>query len=180
MASRLQLDLGMNCLGCESLFFQPVLLQGMTHSHVRVSRVKPRMRESASFVGYPSTIGCASLCRSVDQTDFTPTVQSPYPDEQYAFLLTQRGQYPLAAEILRHILLSNAYLSRELQDSIRIAIISERSYSSSFPTFLSYVPFCSLCYRRTAVRRSCRAMSETDGRTSVQQRAATNTACIIG
>ncbi|KAM6492840.1 TPR-like protein [Amanita muscaria] len=43
---------------------------------------------------------------------------------QYAFLLTKRGQYEIADEILRHILVSNAYQARERQDSIRIALIT--------------------------------------------------------
>ncbi|KAF8332446.1 hypothetical protein F5887DRAFT_996848 [Amanita rubescens] len=43
---------------------------------------------------------------------------------QYAFLLTKRGQYEIADEVLRHILVSNAYQSRERQDSIRLALIT--------------------------------------------------------
>ncbi|KAF8631751.1 hypothetical protein AX15_002207 [Amanita polypyramis BW_CC] len=43
---------------------------------------------------------------------------------QYAFLLTKRDQYEIADEVLRHILVSNAYQSRERQDSIRIALIT--------------------------------------------------------
>lgn len=43
---------------------------------------------------------------------------------QYCFLLTRRGQYDVADEILRHIMVSNAYQARERQDSIRLAIIT--------------------------------------------------------
>ncbi|KAF8895474.1 hypothetical protein BD779DRAFT_1499735 [Infundibulicybe gibba] len=43
---------------------------------------------------------------------------------QYCFLLTRRGQYEQADEILRHIMLSNPYQTRERQDSIRIALIT--------------------------------------------------------
>ncbi|EDR04660.1 uncharacterized protein LACBIDRAFT_304399 [Laccaria bicolor S238N-H82] len=43
---------------------------------------------------------------------------------QYCFLLTRQGQYDIADEILRHILVSNAYQARERQDSIRLAIIT--------------------------------------------------------
>ncbi|KAF8636092.1 hypothetical protein AX17_003797 [Amanita inopinata Kibby_2008] len=43
---------------------------------------------------------------------------------QYAFLLTKRGQYEIAEEVLRHILVSNAYQSRERQDSVRMALIT--------------------------------------------------------
>ncbi|KAG5653250.1 hypothetical protein H0H81_001507 [Sphagnurus paluster] len=43
---------------------------------------------------------------------------------QYCFLLTQRGQFEVTEEILRHILVSNAYQSRTRQDTIRIALIT--------------------------------------------------------
>ncbi|KAF9459393.1 hypothetical protein BDZ94DRAFT_1199583 [Collybia nuda] len=43
---------------------------------------------------------------------------------QYCFILTRKGQYELADEILRHILVSNAYQARERQDCIRIALIT--------------------------------------------------------
>ncbi|KAF9241292.1 hypothetical protein BU15DRAFT_73419 [Melanogaster broomeanus] len=43
---------------------------------------------------------------------------------QYAFILTKRGDYELADEILRHILVSNAYRSKETQVTIRLAIIT--------------------------------------------------------
>ncbi|KAL0945283.1 hypothetical protein HGRIS_000791 [Hohenbuehelia grisea] len=43
---------------------------------------------------------------------------------QYTFLLTKRDQYDLAAEVLRHIILSNAYQARELQDTIRLTLIT--------------------------------------------------------
>ncbi|TFK37274.1 hypothetical protein BDQ12DRAFT_736397 [Crucibulum laeve] len=43
---------------------------------------------------------------------------------QYAFLLTKRGEYDLADEVLRHIMVSNAYQLPERQDSIRIALMT--------------------------------------------------------
>ncbi|KAG6915765.1 hypothetical protein DXG01_009970 [Tephrocybe rancida] len=43
---------------------------------------------------------------------------------QYCFVLTRRGQFEAAEEILRHILVSNAYQARQRQDTIRIALIS--------------------------------------------------------
>ncbi|KAF8126331.1 hypothetical protein EV363DRAFT_1174437 [Boletus edulis] len=43
---------------------------------------------------------------------------------QYAFILTRRGEYELANEILRHILMSNGYRSKEKQVTIRLAIIT--------------------------------------------------------
>jgi general transcription factor 3C polypeptide 3 (transcription factor C subunit 4) len=39
--------------------------------------------------------------------------------------LTKRGQFEVAEEILKHVLLSVVYRSREFQSSIRLAIISE-------------------------------------------------------
>ncbi len=44
---------------------------------------------------------------------------------QYCFNVTRRGQYDTADEILRHIIVSNAYQARERQDSIRLALISK-------------------------------------------------------
>ncbi|PPQ91090.1 hypothetical protein CVT25_013128 [Psilocybe cyanescens] len=43
---------------------------------------------------------------------------------QYCFMLTRRGQYDTAEEILRHIMVSNAYQAKERQDSIRLALIT--------------------------------------------------------
>ncbi|CCM04149.1 uncharacterized protein FIBRA_06311 [Fibroporia radiculosa] len=42
----------------------------------------------------------------------------------YAFLLTKRGQYDSAHEILRHITYSSAYQTRVAQDTIRLALIT--------------------------------------------------------
>lgn len=39
-------------------------------------------------------------------------------------MLTRRGEYELADEILRHILMSNGYRNKEKQVTIRLAIIS--------------------------------------------------------
>jgi len=60
-------------------------------------------------------VSCCQFCRSGPMSIIG----------QYCFLLTQRGQYDLADEILRHILVSNAYQSRMRQDSIRLALISK-------------------------------------------------------
>ncbi|KIK67134.1 hypothetical protein GYMLUDRAFT_37174 [Collybiopsis luxurians FD-317 M1] len=43
---------------------------------------------------------------------------------QYCFILTRRNQYELADEILRHILMSNAYMTHEYQSSIRLALVA--------------------------------------------------------
>ncbi|KAF8549682.1 TPR-like protein [Imleria badia] len=43
---------------------------------------------------------------------------------QYTFILTRRGEYELADEVLRHILMSNGYRSKEKQVTIRLAIIT--------------------------------------------------------
>ncbi|KAG6843906.1 hypothetical protein H0H87_011895, partial [Tephrocybe sp. NHM501043] len=43
---------------------------------------------------------------------------------QYCFVLTRRGQFEAAEEILRHVLVSNAYQARRRQDTIRIALIA--------------------------------------------------------
>ncbi|KAG7095406.1 hypothetical protein E1B28_006157 [Marasmius oreades] len=41
---------------------------------------------------------------------------------QYCFILTKRRQYEVADEILRHVLISNAYLAPEYQITIRLAL----------------------------------------------------------
>ncbi|KAF9011799.1 hypothetical protein BDQ17DRAFT_1420213 [Cyathus striatus] len=53
---------------------------------------------------------------------------------QYCFILTKKGQYDLADEVLRHILVSNAYQTRERQDSIRLALITCAIATQRFPT----------------------------------------------
>ncbi|KAF8815220.1 hypothetical protein BYT27DRAFT_7249306 [Phlegmacium glaucopus] len=50
---------------------------------------------------------------------------------QYCFVLTKQDQYETADEILRHIMVSNAYQAKERQDSIRLALMSER-FASPF------------------------------------------------
>ncbi|KAH9921621.1 TPR-like protein [Fomitopsis serialis] len=52
----------------------------------------------------------------------------------YTFLLTRRGQYNLAQEVLRHILYSSAYQSRLAQDSIRLALMTCAIHVGQFPT----------------------------------------------
>ncbi|KAJ7594254.1 hypothetical protein C8J56DRAFT_926291 [Mycena floridula] len=51
---------------------------------------------------------------------------------QYSFNLTKNAQFDLAEEILRHILLSNAYLTRDLQDTIRIALITVAIHAKNY------------------------------------------------
>jgi len=53
---------------------------------------------------------------------------------QYAFLLTQRDQYELAQEVLRHITFSNAYQTRSAQDSIRLALMTCAIHARKFGT----------------------------------------------
>ncbi|KAF8812960.1 TPR-like protein [Phlegmacium glaucopus] len=43
---------------------------------------------------------------------------------QYCFVLTKQDQYETADEILRHIMVSNAYQAKERQDSIRLALMT--------------------------------------------------------
>ncbi|RXW22111.1 hypothetical protein EST38_g3735 [Candolleomyces aberdarensis] len=43
---------------------------------------------------------------------------------QYCFVLTKRDQFDVADEVLRHILVSNAYQAPERQDAIRLALIT--------------------------------------------------------
>lgn len=42
---------------------------------------------------------------------------------KYAFLLTQRNRFDVADEVLRHVLQSNAYQARGLQNTLRLALI---------------------------------------------------------
>ena len=70
---------------------------------------------------------------------------------QYCFVLTKQEQYETADEILRHIMVSNAYQARERQDSIRLALISERFGSLSISRILMRFGPDSLCHcRRTS------------------------------
>lgn len=123
------------------------------------------------------TIGCASSCR---HTMFAAPGAIPcliHVVLQYCFLLTQRGQYDLADEILRHILVSNAYQARVHQDSIRLALISKPHYTtlSHHPT--NNAPTYSLRHRYTALPRRRRTRTETDHSTPVQQRTTAHTHC---
>ncbi|KAG2040882.1 TPR-like protein [Suillus americanus] len=51
---------------------------------------------------------------------------------QYAFVLTKRGDYDQAEEVLRHVLLSNAYRDSNSQNTIRIAIITCAVHTGKF------------------------------------------------
>ncbi|KAJ6568937.1 hypothetical protein B0H19DRAFT_1134257 [Mycena capillaripes] len=52
---------------------------------------------------------------------------------QYCFVLTESGDYKQADEVLRHILMSSAYQLPNLQDAIRIALITCASAAGCFP-----------------------------------------------
>ncbi|TFK50646.1 TPR-like protein [Heliocybe sulcata] len=55
---------------------------------------------------------------------------------QYAFLLTNRHQYALAEEVLRHILYSNAYQETSAQTTIRLSIITCATKARQYPAAL--------------------------------------------
>ncbi|KAJ6588829.1 hypothetical protein B0H19DRAFT_1248427 [Mycena capillaripes] len=57
---------------------------------------------------------------------------------QYCFLLTKRGQFEVAEEILKHILLSVAYRSLESQTSIRMAIITCGVAAQRYPAVVEH------------------------------------------
>ncbi|CDO69335.1 hypothetical protein BN946_scf184746.g16 [Trametes cinnabarina] len=62
------------------------------------------------------------------------SIDQSYNADTYAFLLTRRGQYELANEVLRHLLYSNAFQSRSSQDSIRLALITCAIHADQFRT----------------------------------------------
>ncbi|THV03835.1 TPR-like protein [Dendrothele bispora CBS 962.96] len=51
---------------------------------------------------------------------------------QYCFILARRSQYELADEVLRHILMSNAYLTSEYQVVIRLALLACAIYNKNY------------------------------------------------
>ncbi|KAL1761213.1 hypothetical protein FB107DRAFT_255088 [Schizophyllum commune] len=53
---------------------------------------------------------------------------------QYCFLVTRDGDYPLAEEILRHMMLSNAYVSQARQNTLRIALATCAIAAQRFDT----------------------------------------------
>ncbi|KAI0738457.1 TPR-like protein [Daedaleopsis nitida] len=57
----------------------------------------------------------------------------------YAFLLTRRGQHELGIEVLRHLLMSNAFQSRSWQDSVRLGIITCAIHADHFHTVVEQV-----------------------------------------
>lgn len=57
---------------------------------------------------------------------------------QYAFILTKRGNYELADEVLNHVLISNAYMDRRSQDSIRLASIACAIYAQRYPAVVEH------------------------------------------
>jgi general transcription factor 3C polypeptide 3 (transcription factor C subunit 4) len=71
---------------------------------------------------------------------------------QYAFLLTKRGKYELADEVLSHILISNAYMDRRSQDTLRLGLIGARLCIREKPATTNQ---CSLCYSRPTVYCRC-------------------------
>ncbi|TFY79029.1 hypothetical protein EWM64_g4983, partial [Hericium alpestre] len=66
---------------------------------------------------------------------------------QYAFLLTRRGQYDVADEVLRHILFSNAYLSRSYQDKIRLALIAIAIHEKQWPAVVEQYRKLTIAYQ---------------------------------
>ncbi|KAJ7263136.1 hypothetical protein B0H12DRAFT_1103519 [Mycena haematopus] len=52
---------------------------------------------------------------------------------QYSFILTQSGNYDQADEVLRHLMMSNAYQLPASQDAIRVALITCASAAGRFP-----------------------------------------------
>ncbi|KAH9997918.1 TPR-like protein [Russula vinacea] len=57
---------------------------------------------------------------------------------QYAFLLTKRGNYELADEVLNHVLISNAYVDRQSQDTIRLASIACAIHAQRYPAVVEH------------------------------------------
>ncbi|KAJ6488044.1 hypothetical protein C8R45DRAFT_264401 [Mycena sanguinolenta] len=57
---------------------------------------------------------------------------------QYCFLLTMRGQFEVADEILRHLLASVAYRSRDSQTSIRLALITCAVATQRYPAIIEH------------------------------------------
>ncbi|KAF7344575.1 hypothetical protein MSAN_01939600 [Mycena sanguinolenta] len=57
---------------------------------------------------------------------------------QYCFLLTRRGQFEVADEILRHLLASVAYRSRDFQTSIRLALITCAVAAQRYPAIIEH------------------------------------------
>ncbi|KAH9969571.1 TPR-like protein [Russula dissimulans] len=57
---------------------------------------------------------------------------------QYAFLLTKRGKYEVADEVLNHVLISNAYLDRQSQDTIRLALIACAIHAQRYPVVVEH------------------------------------------
>ncbi|KAL7280359.1 hypothetical protein ACG7TL_005282 [Trametes sanguinea] len=85
-------------------------------------------------------LGRDTLVRKGAKTENVNTFRTiPFDDwmrlfMHYAFLLTRRGQYELANEVLRHLLYSNAFQSRSSQDSIRLALITCAIHADQFQT----------------------------------------------
>ncbi|KAF7361060.1 TPR-like protein [Mycena sanguinolenta] len=52
---------------------------------------------------------------------------------QYSFILTKSGNYDRADEVLRHLMLSNAYQLPTAQDAIRVALITCATAAGRFP-----------------------------------------------
>ncbi|KAJ7087686.1 hypothetical protein B0H15DRAFT_982935, partial [Mycena belliarum] len=52
---------------------------------------------------------------------------------QYAFTLTTSGDYKEADEVLRHVLMSSAYQLPDLQDALRVALITCAATAGCFP-----------------------------------------------
>ncbi|KAJ7266948.1 hypothetical protein B0H12DRAFT_140673 [Mycena haematopus] len=57
---------------------------------------------------------------------------------QYSFLLTVHGQFEVAEELLKHILVSVAYRSRDFQTSIRLALITCAVAAQRYPAIIEH------------------------------------------
>ncbi|KAJ7236030.1 hypothetical protein C8J57DRAFT_1377318 [Mycena rebaudengoi] len=100
----------------------PVIRRASKDSQADEDRMASRLHLELENDGLPGKSGT-----STDSTDiFRGLHFRDWLDIffQYCFLNTRRGRFESADEILRHILLSVAYRSRQFQSSIRLAMIT--------------------------------------------------------
>jgi general transcription factor 3C polypeptide 3 (transcription factor C subunit 4) len=77
---------------------------------------------------------------------------------QYAFVLTKRGLYGIASEVLRHIRLSVVFQDVEYQDALRLALIGKLFQFRCHDLF-SYLLACAMRNRdHETIVEQCRAM----------------------
>ena len=118
MASRLQLELGMGFL---SIYSRTVLTSAQNTTKWPLNPGKKGTRKSQSFAASLSTTGCFYLWKLVSMSDVCSSYLTSLP--QYAFLLTQRDQYPLADEVLRHAAQSVVFQDPLPADVLRLALM---------------------------------------------------------